>query len=51
MNSNMPGYGYGVSIANACTDTTVKDNNIQFRVIFSIYCIIFGTKVYLVVLK
>jgi hypothetical protein len=29
LNSNMPGYGYGVSIANACTDITVQDNDIQ----------------------
>lgn len=29
LNSNLPGYGYGVSIANACTDITVQDNDIQ----------------------
>jgi hypothetical protein len=29
LNSNMPSYGYGVSIANACTDITVQDNDIQ----------------------
>ncbi|MGB9939705.1 right-handed parallel beta-helix repeat-containing protein [Methanosarcina sp.] len=29
LNSNLPGYGYGVSIANACTDINVQDNNIQ----------------------
>jgi hypothetical protein len=29
LNSNMPGYGYGVSIANACTDIVVQDNYIQ----------------------
>jgi hypothetical protein len=29
LNSNLPGYGYGVSIANACTDITVHDNDIQ----------------------
>ncbi len=29
LNSNMPGYGYGVSIANACTDITIQDNDIQ----------------------
>lgn len=29
LNSNLPGYGYGVSIANACTDINIKDNDIQ----------------------
>jgi hypothetical protein len=29
LNSNRPGYGYGISIANACTDITVQDNDIR----------------------
>ena len=29
LNSNRDGYGYGVSVSNACTDIVVKDNDIR----------------------
>lgn len=29
LNSNIDGYGYGVSVSNACTDIRIKDNDIR----------------------
>ena len=30
LNSNQDGYGYGVSISNACTDIKIRDNDIRY---------------------